>query len=210
LSTLLEGLAPDSGIGFVVVTHLDPQRQSHMPELLAQHTSMPIGHAEEGQKVRADHIYVIPPNVLLTIEDGVLHLGKLPPRPTQIKAIDVFMRHLARDQKSSSVGIVLTGFDADGSIGLKQIKAEGGMVMVQEPSSAEYDGMPRNAVATGLADFVLPVEQMGSTLIEYVRNAGLHESEVSRPSPSESGEVTRICSPCIRAAPPISASTSPA
>jgi len=192
LSKLLEGIPPDSGMGFVVITHLDPARDSHMPELLGRHTLMPIGHVKDRQAVRPDHVYLIPPNALLSIVNGALHLESLPARSSLPKPIDFFMGHLARDQKSYSVGIVLTGIDADGTIGLKQIKAEGGMVMVQEPSSAEYEDMPRSAVGTGLADFVLPVEQMGAALLDYVRHAGLDAGANHEDKATESEEVARI------------------
>jgi two-component system, chemotaxis family, CheB/CheR fusion protein len=192
LSKLLEGIPPDSGMGFVVITHLDPARDSHMPELLGRHTLMPIGHAKDRQAVRPDHIYLIPPNALLSIVNGALRLESLPARSSLPKPIDFFMGHLGRDQKSFSIGIVLTGIDSDGTIGLKQIKAEGGMVMVQEPLSAEYQDMPRSAVGTGLADFVLPVEQMGAALLDYVRHAGLGEGANREEKATESEEVTRI------------------
>jgi two-component system CheB/CheR fusion protein len=192
LSKLLESIPADSGIGFVVITHLDPSRESHMPELLARRTAMEISQATEAQPIQPNHIYVIPPGNTMTIERGILHLQPQRARAHNAKPIDLFMTHLARDQKAGSIAIVLTGVDADGTIGVKQIKAEGGMVMVQDPYSAEYADMPRNAAATGLADFVLPVEQMGQALLTYVRTAGLHDDAGPQIPPIESEDIAGL------------------
>ncbi len=202
LSRLFESVAPDCGIGFVVITHLDPSRESLMPELLARHTTMPVHHASEGHAVQPNEICVIPPGSTMTIEKGLLHLERQQNRPHQGKPIDTFMTHLARDQKARSIAIVLTGIDADGSIGVKQIKAEGGMVMVQDPYSAEFADMPRNAAATGLADFVLPVEQMGQTLLSFVRTAKLHDDVGPQITPSESEHMAAILLALYRGAEP--------
>jgi two-component system CheB/CheR fusion protein len=191
LSALLDSIPAGSGMAFVVVTHLDPSRESHLPELLSRRTKMPVRHVQNGEEIRPDHVYVMQPNASLTIEKGVLHVEALP-QTSRPKLIDLFMGSLARDQKARSVAIVLSGLDADGTIGLKQIKVEGGMVMVQDPRSAEYDDMPQNAVATGLADFVLPVEQMGPTLLNYARNAGLQDDEPQRSFPAGGEDINRI------------------
>jgi two-component system CheB/CheR fusion protein len=192
LCKLLDNIPPDSGMGFVVVSHLDPTRESRLPELLSRHTAMPVGNARDQQSVQTDHVYVIPPNASLIIEGGIFQLGPAPARSAPSKPIDLFMGSLARDQKAFSVAIVLSGIDADGTIGLKHVKAHGGLAMVQEPHTAEYREMPQNALATGLVDFVLPVEQMGSALVDYAQNAGLREHPHRQPSRSDADDTTGI------------------
>jgi two-component system CheB/CheR fusion protein len=201
LSQLLENIPADSGLAFVVVTHLEPHHESHMPALLARHTLMPVSHAQDGELVQPDHVYVIPPDALLRIARGTLHLQALPDRSSRPRPIDVFMGDLARDQTRTSVAIVLSGIDADGSVGVKHIKAQGGTVMAQEPQSAEYPDMPRNAVATGLADFVLPPQQMGPVLVDYARKASLRPATPVE-SPGDMQDIAGILMALLKAGAP--------
>jgi two-component system CheB/CheR fusion protein len=153
-------MPPDSGIAFVLVPHLDPAHESLMVELLARHTTMPVVEAENDLPVEANCVYIIPPNKYMTIRGGVLRLTGPVDRHASQTSIDVFLRSLADDQQERSVCIILSGTGSHGSLGLKAVKAAGGMAMVQDPATAAYDRMPQSAVATGLADYVLPVEQM--------------------------------------------------
>jgi two-component system CheB/CheR fusion protein len=162
-------MPPDSGIAFVLIPHLDPKHESLMAELLTRYTKMPVVEATAGTRCEANHVYILPPNKYMTIVDGVLQLsgpvaGSGPPT-----SIDVFLRSLANDQLERAICIILSGTGAHGTPGLKAVKAAGGLAMVQDPETADYDVMPRNAVATGLADYVLPVEQMPQALIQYVQ-----------------------------------------
>ena len=131
---------------------------------------MPVVQAEDGMRVEPDHVYVIPPNAYLSIRERMLRLTP-PTAPRSLRmAVDFFLRSLAEDQRERAIGIVLSGTGTDGTLGLKEIKAAGGMTMVQDPQTAQHDGMPRSAIASGCADHVLPAEQMGDALLAYVRS----------------------------------------
>lgn len=163
-------MPPDSGVAFVLIPHLDPTHESMMAELLARQTTMPVMEAKEGMRVEANRVYIIPPNKYMTISDGVLRLtGPVERRGFQTP-IDLFLRSLADDQQERAICIILSGTGAHGALGLKAVKAAGGMAMVQDPKSAEYDHMPTSAVGTGLADYVLPPEKMPDALTKYVQH----------------------------------------
>jgi len=176
--TFFMAMCHDSGIAFILVAHLDPTHVSLLPELLQKRTKMPVHQVTDGMKVQCNNIYVIPPNKNLTILNGVMQLTDLPqPRGGNLP-IDSFFRSLAMDQGSNAVCIILSGTGTDGTLGLKAIKGELGMVMVQDVESAKYDGMPRSAIATGLADYVLPPERMPEQLIKYTKHAFLKGASV--------------------------------
>ena len=160
----------DSGIAFVLIPHLDPQHESLMVELLARHTTMPVVEAAEGMAVEANRVYIIPPNKYMTISGGVLRLTGPVERGGWQTSIDLFLRSLADDQQEKAICIILTGTGSHGTLGLKAVKAAGGMAMVQDPKTAASPGMPESAIATGLADYVLPVEQMPEALVKYVQH----------------------------------------
>jgi two-component system CheB/CheR fusion protein len=141
-----------------------------MVELLARHTTMPVVEAANDMPVAANHVYVIPPNKYMTIHGGILRLTGPVERRTSQTSIDLFLRSLADDQQERAVCIIFSGTGSHGSLGLKAVKAAGGMAMVQDPATAAYERMPQSAVATGLADYVLPVEQMPEALVKYVRH----------------------------------------
>lgn len=158
----------DSGIAFVLVQHLDPRHATLMPELLARHTRMSVEQAKDPTPVEPDHVYVIPPNATLTIEGGVLRVQTPLPLHHQRTPIDRFFRSLAEDQGDRAVCILLSGSGTDGTLGLRAVKEHGGMAMAQASESAKHDSIPRSAIATGLVDHVLPVEEMPARLVEYV------------------------------------------
>lgn len=163
----------NSGMAFVLVSHLDPTHVSILPDLIKKQTKMKVLQINDGQKVEPDHVYVIPPNKDLSILDGVLYLMEQPlPRGLNLP-IDNFFRSLAQDQGCKAICIILSGTGTDGTLGVKEIKGEIGMVMVQDEKSAKYDGMPRSAIATGLADYILPVEKMPDQLIKYTEHASV-------------------------------------
>lgn len=155
----------DSGAAFIVVTHLAPHLPSLMAELLAKQTAMPVVQATDGVTLAANHVYVIPPDSTLTLAGGALRLGA---RAASHDPIDSLFRSLAEDRAESAIGIVLSGTGSDGSLGLRAIKAHAGMAMVQEPTSAKYDTMPRSAIAAAMVDWILPVEAMPAKLVEYI------------------------------------------
>lgn len=168
LEKFFNNMPPDSGISFVIVMHFDPKAKSVMADILKSYTKMDIFQVEDGMKIRQNSVYIIPPNKDMAILHNVLHLYE----PATIKGIrhpiDFFFRSLADDRKENAVCIVLSGTGTEGTLGLRAIKGEGGMVMVQSMESATYDGMPRSAIATGLVDYILSPEKMPEQLINYV------------------------------------------
>src|ERR1043166_8082889 len=166
--TFFTQMPPDSGMAFVLVQHLAPDRESLLPALLAQYTRMPVLQVTAETLVAPDHVYVIPPDATLTITGGVLGVQSPPGEPRGHRTpIDHFFCSLAEDQGEDAVCIILAGTGTDGTLGLQAVKEYGGMALAQTPASARYDSILRSAIATGLVDHVLPVEQMPAKLIEY-------------------------------------------
>jgi two-component system CheB/CheR fusion protein len=166
LTALFGEMPPDTGMAFVVIQHLDPRRASVLPELLEKRARIPVVTAKDGVPLARDHVYVIPPNALLTLEHGVLRLSA--PSDGPHNAVDNFFCSLAEDQTNRAVCIVLSGGGTDGMLGLKRIKENGGIALAQTAVSAKCDAMPKSAASTGLVDFVLPAEGMPAKLVEYL------------------------------------------
>ncbi|MBC8873605.1 MAG: PAS domain S-box protein [Planctomycetes bacterium] len=160
----------DTGMAFVLIQHLDPNHESLTVELLGRHTDMPVVQIRDEMRVEPNHVYVIPPNAYLTISGKMLHLTEPIERRGVRVPIDFFLRSLADDHQERAIGIILTGTGTDGTLGVREIKAAGGMVMVQDPETAQYDGMLRSAIGTGMVDYVSTIEKMPETLIRYVRH----------------------------------------
>lgn len=148
------------GMAFVVVQHLDPNHDSLMAQLLERHTDMRVSQATDGDRVERDHVYVIPPGHGLAVADGVLHLTEFKDPRGLRRPIDDFFESLAEDRKDRSASVILSGTGGDGSRGLRAIKENGGLAVVQDPATARYDGMPVSAIGTGLVDIVLPPAQI--------------------------------------------------
>ena len=158
----------DTGIAFVVIQHLSPDYKSLMTELLSRHTKMKVNEAKNNEIVKPNNVYLIPRNKNLTVEKGKLKLTKRPAK-TQINfSIDIFFHSLAKEQKEMAIGVILSGTGSDGTRGGKSIKEVGGTVFVQNPESGRFDGMTRSAIHHGLADYVLPPEEMPAELILFV------------------------------------------
>lgn len=164
LEKLLSEMPTDLGFAYVIVQHLSPDFESLMDELLARHTPMPIHRVVDGIEVLANSVYLIPPRKEMIIADGKLLLTDRDPAPAFTLPIDMFFRSLADDFGTRAIGIVLSGTGTDGTRGVLEIKKSGGLVLVQAPASSKFDGMPRSAVGTGVADKVLDPEMMGATL----------------------------------------------
>ena len=170
LETFLKNTPPDIGAGFVVVTHMDPEHRSLLPEILQRSTVMPVVQIEHGMKVRQNSVYVIPPNTNLTIQKGILNLEE-PSRPRGMRLpIDHFFRGLAQDQDSKAVGILLSGMGHDGVLGLRSLKERLGTVMVQDPITAEFPSMPRSVIVSGLADYIAPAGELPKLLANYIQS----------------------------------------
>jgi two-component system, chemotaxis family, CheB/CheR fusion protein len=168
LRAFFETVPAESGIAFVVVIHLSPEHESHLPEVLQATVSIPVEQVTARVPLEADRIYVIPPNKNLVLTDGHLDLTEFDEPRGQRAPIDVFFRTLAACHPDG-VGIILSGSGTDGAVGMKAIKEHGGVLMAQVPEEAEYDSMPRSAIATGLVDFVLPAADMVDKLREIRR-----------------------------------------
>jgi len=156
LRAFFSALPADSGLAFVVVVHLPPDRESHLAALLQGATPMPVVQVREAVRVEPNRVYVIPPAKQLSMADGQLRLSTLEAERGRRAAVDLFFRTLADSHGPQGTAIVLSGADHDGASGLKRVKERGGLTLAQEPSEAEHDGMPRAAIATGMVDWVLP------------------------------------------------------
>ena len=156
----------DGGLAFVLVPHLDAHHKSAMTELLQRCTSMEVVEIADGMPAQPNRVHVIPPNGTLSIDRGVLRVTT--PRG-EMNTIDSFLRSLAEDQEENAIGVILSGSGSDGTLGIKAIKEHGGLTIAQASASSRFDSMPHSAVATGLVDIVLPVEDMPEKLVEYAR-----------------------------------------
>jgi two-component system CheB/CheR fusion protein len=168
-------------MAFVLVQHLAPDHKSILTDLVKRYTRMQVFEVEDGMAVRPDCVYIIPPNRDMAFLNGALQLlDPAAPRGQRLP-IDFFFRSLAQDQHERAVCIVLSGTGSDGTLGVRAVKGEGGMVMAQNPESTEYDGMPRSACATGLVDYTLPPAEMPAQLIAYAAHAF---GKIPRPEPT--------------------------
>ena len=166
---LLEHLPDDTGMAFVLIQHLDPKHESHLTELLSKASKMPVSEVKGETRIEANHVYVIPPRCNLGISDGVLHA---PPRPAEWPqhAHRLFFQGAGDDRGSEALGVVLSGTASDGTLGLQAIKAAGGISFAQDAQTAKFDGMPGNAIAAGVVDFVLPPSGIARQLAAIARD----------------------------------------
>ena len=188
LEQFLGSVPVGSGMAFVIVQHLDPTHKGMMPELLQRATGMKVIQVKDRTRVRPDCVYVIPPNKDMSILHGVLHLlAMAAPRGLRLP-IDFFLHSLALDQQEHSIGVILSGMGSDGTLGLWSIKEKGGVVLVQEPATAKFDGMPRSAIDAGLADIVAPAAELPEKIIAYLqRTPPLASSAVALENKTQSG-----------------------
>ena len=178
LEKFLSHVPQKSGMAFVIIQHMDPTHKGIMVEILQRVTPMKVIQAGDGTRVRPDCVYVIPPNKDMSILHGTLRLfDPLAPRGLRLP-IDFFFRSLAEDRQQGSIAVILSGMGSDGTMGIRAIKEKAGIVLVQEPASAKFDGMPRSAVNSGLADFVAPVEELPGKIIAYVAHRPLVKTDL--------------------------------
>src|SRR5215472_10417560 len=179
LEQFFKSLPVGNGMAFVVLTHLPPDRESMLSEILGRATRMPVLDARDGEKVEAEHVYVLPPSAILTIRGGNLRLRRTGPTDRERAPIDVFFTSLAEDQAEHAIGVVLSGGGHDGTLGLKAIKENGGLTIAQgsNVTRPRFAEMPSSAVAAGFVDLVLPVEDIAERIIGYVRNWGAFDPE---------------------------------
>lgn len=170
LEQFFMAMPPDNDMAFVVVQHLSPGHKSLMAELLSKHTPMHIEQASDGMSVHANCIYLIPPGKIMTIAQGRLHLASKGETQAENYPIDIFLHSLAEDAGERAIAIILSGTGSDGTRGIRSVKEQGGMLMVQDAASAKFDGMPASAIATGLVDYVLPPSAMPEELQRYMKH----------------------------------------
>ena len=182
---LFLGIPPVSGMAFVVVPHLGPERGGLMPGILERCTSMPVVQIEDGTALQPDRVYVIAPGFSLTLEGGVLRQKERASTDTQL--IDQFFTSLASDQGERAVALVLSGMGSDGTEGIRAVKAHGGRVLVEDPGTAEYPEMPGSAAGAGVADDVLPVEDLAARLMGFSPQTRLLGEEELNEVGGESG-----------------------
>lgn len=193
MARLLDVMPSDTGMAFLLVQHLDPHHPSLLAELLATHTTMSIVEAVEGTEISANAIFVSPPGYFMAVRFGVLHLSR-PPDGEYIRLpIDFLINSLAAERGKRSVCIILSGTGSDGSGALPALHESGGRIVVQDPDEAEHDGMPRSAIATGLADAVVPLATMPQELAKIgARIADASPALSMQPDEAETGDIETI------------------
>jgi len=178
LEQFLGNVPENSGMAYVVIQHLDPTQKGLLPELLQRISKIKVFQVKDRMPVNPNCVYVIPPNTSMSILKGVLHLSK----PIEARGlrlpIDFFLRSLADDRKELGVGVILSGMGSDGSIGLRAIKEKNGTVMVQEPATAKFDSMPRNAIDSVLVDIVAPANELPARLIDFLKHIPVIKSDL--------------------------------
>jgi two-component system CheB/CheR fusion protein len=180
---LLDALPADNGMAFILVQHLDPSHASMMVDLLAGNTAMPVLQATDGMAIERERVHVIPPGVYLSVDEkGALRLSRPQARHGMRLPFDFLLNSLARECGARTVCVVLSGTGADGSLGLKAVKAKGGLVIAQEVGEADYDGMPQSAIATGDVDLVLPAAKIAEALVSRQQGVPFAPTPTTLPS----------------------------
>ncbi|WP_254509389.1 chemotaxis protein CheB [Anatilimnocola floriformis] len=162
-----KAMPPDSGLAFVLVQHLPPERESLLVDILARHTTMVVHEVRDGMRVEPNSVYAIKPGHTLTICKGLLHLGERLQRPMHTRPVDDFFKSLAEEQRERAICIIMSGMGSNGTAGAQAVKAVGGLCIAQDPEAAQYPSMPRHLIDAGYADYVLTADTMPSTLIAY-------------------------------------------
>jgi len=168
LQTFFSSISPDTGAAYVVVVHLDPERRSELANILATRTKMPVVQVHDRQKIEANHVYVIPPDRRLEMVDHEISATPFDEPHGARSPIDQFFRSVA-ERLGDGFAIILSGAGSDGVLGVRAVKESGGIIMVQEPSEAEYPSMPRSAITTGVVDVVMPVRDLAIRLVDLIR-----------------------------------------
>ncbi len=192
LKEFFAGVAPGSGLAYVVILHLSPDYESQLAAVLQVSALIPVSQVTEGVRIEPDHVYVVPPNKNLSIADDHIVLSEMT-RPEERRApVDFFFRALADARGVRSSAVVLSGTGPNGSTGIKRVKEYGGLTIAQDPNEAEYPDMPRNSIATGMVDFVLPIADMHARLVAYGEHLNRdQETDDAAEAPVVEGEAMR-------------------
>ena len=170
LTDLMNHLPSDTGLAFVLVQHLDPKHHSILTELLARKTAMPVTEVSEGIVAKPNHVYVIPPNAMMSISGQILQLGPRVESRGMHMSVDHFMRALAEQKGNRAIGVILSGSGTDGTLGMAEIQTHGGVTFAQDEASAKYGGMPRSAIVAGYVDYVLSPQNIAKELARIARH----------------------------------------
>jgi two-component system, chemotaxis family, CheB/CheR fusion protein len=194
VSEFLGALPARGEMAYVVVQHLDPSHKSLLPEIWGKRTTLPVFSIQDGALIEPEHVYVIPPNTALIVEDGRF---KLTPRQPGHHPVDIFFKSLAETLGDAAIGVVLSGGDSDGSLGVRAIKHSGGITFAQEPGSARFPSMPKNAIETGCVDFVLPPAEIARELKRlsvhpYLRLLPKERNPLEESAPSEEDQLRHV------------------
>ncbi|MGA8531574.1 MAG: chemotaxis protein CheB, partial [Acidobacteriaceae bacterium] len=182
MTALFKNIQSDLGMAFILVPHLDPQRESAISQIVARTTTMPVVQVEDKMIVEPNHVYVIPPNCELAIRGTCLEISDREQIRPVNATIDIFFRSLAAAHGANAIGVILSGTASDGTLGLTAIKGEGGITFAQDTRSSKYDGMPSSAIAAGCVDFILPPDEIANELARisnhpYVAGPSLSQME---------------------------------
>ena len=180
IGELLGALPAATGMAYIVVQHLDPKHESLLPEILAKKTAIPVSAALAGEVVEPDHVYVIPPNVILTVHAGRIDLSPRPSAPERSQPVDALFKSLAEACQDDAIAVVLSGGDSDGSSGVEAVRCAGGLTFAQSPEVARFPDMPRHAIETGCIDLVLRSSEIAHELVRLGRR--LSSPAVSGPT----------------------------
>jgi two-component system CheB/CheR fusion protein len=170
LETFFSHMTSDSGMAFVVIQHLAPRHKSILGEILKKDTQMTVLEIQDGMKIEPNQVYLNPPDKDVALSQGAFRLAQ-PSALTRVRMpIDFCFRSLAEDQREKAVCIILSGTGSDGTLGLEEVKAAGGLTLAQAEDQAKYPFMPRSAIITGQVDYILPVEKMPEELLRYAKH----------------------------------------
>ena len=187
-----DNMPSNGNFSFVIIQHLSPDYKSLLVELVGKHTHMKVREAQHEMQIEKNCVYVIPNNKLLTILGGRLQLSEKNFEKAPNTAIDTFLRSLSEDQGSKAIAVILSGTGTDGTKGIQAIQNNGGMVLVQDPVTAKFDGMPNSAIATGFADFILAPELMPEEIFNYIKEHPVRLAEEGKPDESMLPEVLKL------------------
>jgi two-component system CheB/CheR fusion protein len=187
LKQFFAAVETDARIAYIVILHLSPDHESSLAQVLQSTCPIPVTTVRKRMRIAPDHVYVVSPNTRLTLDDGHIDAADITGAQERRAPIDMFFRTLADAERARAVCVVLSGTGADGSMGLKRVKEYGGLCLAEDPEEADFADMPRNAIATGLVDYVLPVAQIPARLAAYRRNF----DAIDLPAGIESGDMDR-------------------
>ena len=191
LKSFFSAVPEKSGIAYIVIVHLAADQPSMMPELLQSKSSIPVETARNNQVIRPDHVYVMPPDREIWVKKGRIHLRAQNKKSPRLP-IDPFLRSLADDQEDMAVAVIMSGTGSDGTLGIREIKAKDGLIIVQDEKSAAYDGMPKSAMDTGLVDMVMPPGEMPDRLMRYFSHSGVPVDDQSPATDEQNEWLNRI------------------